>query len=200
MGIHLAHNIRIRLTGLLFFFFVCPDFAPLNLLFFSMYFCDKWAWGPADNATPSNFLVAKSWGSDLSFDVSFVSVLAMVLSEYWKRLEEILEIRLFPHFLNMAKIIKMFPPAFFSILKEPILVQKQTIHQQKGLDLSFLETESLRAWHYQEDATPSRREKHRCAWGKKKYFTASHRQALLIIPRPLSGCHIKAEIRGFLLM
>jgi hypothetical protein len=57
----------------------------------------------------------------------------------------------------MAKIIKIFSPAFFSILKEPMLVQKQTIHQQKALDLSFLETESLRVWHYQENATPSRR-------------------------------------------
>jgi hypothetical protein len=44
-------------------------------------------------------------------------------------------------------------------MKEPLLVHKQTIHQQKALDLSFLETESLRAWHYQEDATPARREK-----------------------------------------
>jgi hypothetical protein len=56
-------------------------------------------------------------------------------------------------------ISKIFLPAFFNIMKEPLLVQKQTIHQQKALDLSFLETESLRAWYYQEDATPVRREK-----------------------------------------
>jgi hypothetical protein len=89
---------------------------------------------------------------------------------------------------------------FFTILKEPLLVQKQTIHQQKALDLSFLETENLRAWYYQEDATPARREKHRWAWGKKSSFTASHRHALLIMPRPFSGCHMKAEIKGFLLV
>ena len=41
-----------------------------------------------------------------------------------------------------------------NILKEPLLVQKQRIHQKKALDISFLETESLRAWHYQEDTTP----------------------------------------------
>jgi len=29
--------------------------------------------------------------------------------------------------------------AFFNILKEPLLVQKQTIHQQKAWDLSYLE-------------------------------------------------------------
>ena len=40
------------------------------------------AWHPPDNATPSNFLVPKSLDQDLSADVSFVSVLAMVLSEY----------------------------------------------------------------------------------------------------------------------
>ena len=40
------------------------------------------AWHPPDNATPSNFLVPKSLDQELSADVSFVSVLAMVLSEY----------------------------------------------------------------------------------------------------------------------
>ena len=50
-------------------------------------------------------------------------------------------------------------PAFFNILKEPLLVQKQTIPQQKFLILSFLELESLRAWHYQEGSTPTCRKK-----------------------------------------
>ena len=31
--------------------------------------------------------------------------------------------------------------AFFNILTEPLLVQKQTIHQQKAWDLSFLDAE-----------------------------------------------------------
>ena len=35
----------------------------------------------------------------------------------------------------------MFPPAFFNIVKEPLLVQNQTIHQQKAWDLSYLEPE-----------------------------------------------------------
>ena len=81
-------------------------------------------------------------------------------------------------------ISKTFSSVFFNIMKEPLLAQKQTIHQQKGLDLSFLETESLRAGHYQEGATPARREKHRCARGKKSSFTVSHRHALMILPRP----------------
>ena len=47
------------------------------------------AWRPPEYATPLNFLSPKSLDQELSADVSFVSVLAMVLSEYWKRLEEI---------------------------------------------------------------------------------------------------------------
>ena len=36
---------------------------------------------------------------------------------------------------------KIFPLAFFNSLTEPLLVQKQTIHQQKAWDLSYLEPE-----------------------------------------------------------
>ena len=38
-------------------------------------------------------------------------------------------------------ILKKKSQVFFNILKEPLLVQKQTIHQQKALDLSYLEPE-----------------------------------------------------------
>ena len=70
----------------------------------------------------------------------------MVLSENWKRLEvTMLDILVediffnFHHFYEIAEIIffENFPPAFFNILKELLLVQKQTLHQQKALDLSF---------------------------------------------------------------
>ena len=36
---------------------------------------------------------------------------------------------------------KIFSPAFFNILKEPLLVQKQTLHLQKAHDLGYLEPE-----------------------------------------------------------
>ena len=36
-----------------------------------------------------------------------------------------------------------------------LLVQKQTIPQKKALILSFLELESLGAWHYQEGFMPT---------------------------------------------
>ena len=51
-------------------------------------------------------------------------------------------------------------PTNFKILTEPLLVQKQTIPQQKALDLSFNLAPWKWAWHYQEAVTPSRREKH----------------------------------------
>ena len=98
------------------------------------------------------------------------------------------------------KFTKKNPQAFFNIPKEPLLVQKQTTPQQKTIDLSFNFTPLKWAWHHQEGATPPRREKHRSAGGKKSSFTASHRHAPLIMPRPLSGCHFKAEIKGFLLV
>ena len=60
------------------------------------------AWHPLDNATPSNFLFPKSLDQELSADVSFVSVLAMVLSEYWKRLEKIYFYN-FRHFEKLRK-------------------------------------------------------------------------------------------------
>ena len=44
----------------------------------------------------------------------------------------------------------MFPSAFFNVLKEASIVQKQIIPQKKGLILSFLQLKNLRAWHYQE--------------------------------------------------
>ena len=36
---------------------------------------------------------------------------------------------------------EIFSPAVFNILKEPFIVQKETLHQQKGLDLSYLDLE-----------------------------------------------------------
>ena len=99
-------------------------------------------WRPPDNATPLNFLFPKSWDQELSADVSFVSVIAMVLSEYWKSLEENFRNKIISAISQNDENYKnIFSPAFFSILKEPLLVQKQTLHQQKALDLSYLEPE-----------------------------------------------------------
>ena len=85
----------------------------------------------------------------------------MVLSEYWKTLEENFRKSLFPRFpKKFWNLQKKNPLAFFNIVKEPLLVQKQTTPQQKALDLSFNLASWKWAWHYQEGATPPRRKKH----------------------------------------
>ena len=60
----------------------------------------------------------------------------------------------------MMKIKKKNPLAVFNILKEPLIVQKQMIHKQKALDITFNLTPLKWAWHHQDGATPACREKH----------------------------------------
>ena len=96
-------------------------------------------------------------------------------------------------------------PTNFKILKESLVVQKQALHQQKALDLSYLEPEGqgrgiiMRAWQ--------------CHWTKETknlhapvknqqniLFSAGRRGSLLMMPRPFLVWQIIAEIKGFLLM
>jgi hypothetical protein len=93
-----------------------------------------------------------------------------------------------------------FSPAFFNNLREPLIVQKQTISRQKAPDFSFNLAPWKWAWYYQEGATLARREKYTDAWGKKSYFRTGGRDSLMILPCQLSGCQIKAEIKGFFLV
>ena len=147
MGIHFPNNIRKRLARLNFFFCVLTFI--LQIYFFFNFFCGKWAWSPPANATPSDFPAPKSWVSDLSFQVSFASVLVMVLSVYWKKLDFFFFIMII-FWGNCKKKynFKKNSQTFFNILKEPLLVQKQMILKTKGLILSFLQMESLRTWHH----------------------------------------------------
>ena len=75
-------------------------------LFLPHAFRGERAWRPPDNATPTFRASNESWDPGLSVDVSFVSVLAMVLSEYWKRLEENFSKRLFLRFHKNNEISK----------------------------------------------------------------------------------------------
>ena len=43
---------------------------------------------------------------------------------------------------QLVKKTEIFSPIFFPILKEPLIVQKQTVHQKKALNLSFLVPEA----------------------------------------------------------
>ena len=91
-------------------------------------------------------------------------------------------------------------PSNFKILTEPLLVQKQTIHQQKALDLSFNLAPWKWAWHYQEGVMPSCPKITFFTPRAPMLFAARGRGVLLIMPRPFLECQIKAEIQGFLLM
>ena len=88
----------------------------------------------------------------------------------------------------------------FNILKESLLVQKQTLHQQKALDFSFKMAPWKWAWHYQEGVTMTCRKRTFFTSRAPMLFAARRRGALLMMPRPFSRCQIKAEIKGFLLM
>ena len=57
----------------------------IKFTFCSMPFCAKQAWSPPDNAAPSDFPAPKSLVSDLSFEVPFVSVLAMFFFRILKK-------------------------------------------------------------------------------------------------------------------
>ena len=68
----------------------------------------------------------------------------MVLSEYYKTLEENFRIKIISAISqNDENYENIFSPASFNILKEQLLVQKQTIPPRKGLIHSFLELEIL---------------------------------------------------------
>ena len=87
------------------------------------------------------------------------------------------------------------------MLKEPLLVQKQTIHQQKALNFSFNLTPWKWAWHYQEGATPSHREKHtkrlKCFVLEHSAFKTKHLKRLirdLVWDFELLGLHLKWKL------
>jgi hypothetical protein len=67
----------------------------------------------------------------------------------------------------------------------------------KSLILSFLQLDSLREWHFQENATFSAAES-KCVCGVKKKLREES-MAAIVIPHPLSWCHLKAEYKGILL-
>ena len=87
-------------------------------------------------------------------------------------------------------------PAPFNILKKPLLVLKQTIHQQKALYFSFNLAPWKWAWHYHEAATPSCPQITFFTPRSPMLFAAGGRGALLVVPRPVSGCQIQSWYPG----
>ena len=88
MGIQLAHNKRILKIALKNFFFaswICS----VKFAFFFQCPLRKVGVTPSWSCHALVCLAPNSWDQELSADVSFVTVLATILSEYWKKLEEI---------------------------------------------------------------------------------------------------------------
>ena len=130
MGMHLAHTISIIKNEPKKFFFA-SWLSSVKFTFFFQCLLRQVGVAPSWQCHALFHLAPNSWDPKLSADVSFVSVLAMDLSEFWKRLDKNFQKRLFPRFSNKKSL------PVFNILRDPMQVQKQTIHQPKGLDLSF---------------------------------------------------------------
>ena len=87
----------------------------------------------------------------------------------------------------------------FKIWKKPMLVLKQTIHQKKTLIPSFLELESLRAWHYQEGTTPTCHRKTFFPTPTYAFTARRHGTLLIMMPRPQNFRLQKPDYQSFLL-
>ena len=91
-------------------------------------FCAKWAWHPPDSATPFS-----SW-LQIAKIPSFLLMYCMSLQQQWflQKIKKSWRKYIFIIFVILRKcginlISKVFPPAFFDILKEPLLVSKETL-------------------------------------------------------------------------
>ena len=100
------------------------------------------------------FLAPNSWDHELSADISFVSVLAMVLSEYWKKIEEIF----FWSDLTLRRLWKLyhFEKKISSLFKYFERTIDRTGTNDTSAESSWSElfgARRKRAWHDQEGAT-----------------------------------------------
>ena len=60
-----------------------------------------------------------------------------------------------PYLRNTYRVRQSKRHAFFKILKEPMLMQKQTIPHMKALILSFLDSERTRVWYFHCGSMPT---------------------------------------------
>ena len=139
MAMHLAHTVSMIKNKSKKFFFA-SWLSSIKFTFFFQCLLQQVGVAPSWPCHALVRLAPNSWDPELSADAFFVSVLATVLSEYWTRLENFFQNdTIFTISSKWYHFKKIFPLAFFNILTEPLLVQKQMIHQQKAWDLSYLE-------------------------------------------------------------
>ena len=141
-----------------------PDLAPFNLLFFQCLprqvgVAPSWPYHALFLLAPSN------WDPKLFADVSFVSVLATVLSEYWKKLEDIF----FWNDITLRRLWKLyhFEKKISSLFQysDRTVASTETIITSAESSWSLLfGARKTMAWHGQEGAMPTCRKRH---WKKK---------------------------------
>jgi hypothetical protein len=159
MGIHLAHNIRLLkielkkkkfgswLGSVKFAFF-------FNVLLQQVGVVPSWSCHALFLQAPN------SWDEELSADVSFVSVLATVLSEYWKKARR----NIFFKWYFFEEIVKIV--SFWKKFSSLFQYSERTVASTETNDTSAESSRSqlfgarrTRAWHDQGGATPTCRKR-----------------------------------------
>ena len=172
MGIQLAHNKRILKIALKFIFFaswICS----VKFAFFSNVLCGKWAWHPPDHATCLSVWLLIAEIKSFPADVSFVTVLATILSEYWKKLEEIFFFKWY-YFEESVKIVS-FWKKISSLFQYSETTVASTVTNDTSAESSWSQLLGARqtwAWHDQEGVTPTCRKGH---WKKKQIWRSKVR-------------------------
>ena len=129
-----------------------PDLAPLNLLFFQCPFAASGRGALLIMPRPA----PNSWDQELSADVLFVSVLAMVLSEYWKRLENFFQNdTIFTISSKKYHFKKIFLLAFFHYSDRTVASTETNDISAESSWSQLFGAKRKRMWHYQEGATPT---------------------------------------------
>ena len=164
MGIQLAHNkriLKIALKKIFFASWICS----VKFAFFFQCPLRKVGVTPSWSCHALVCLAPNSWDQELSADVSFVTVLAMVLSEYWKRLD--IFFSKWYYFHNLLKVIsfqKNISSSFFQYSDRTVASTETNDTSAESLWSQLFGGRRTRAWHGQEGATPTCRKRH---WKKK---------------------------------
>ena len=160
MGMHLAHNIRILKIKSKKIFIA----SWLSSVKFTFIFQCLLRQGGVAPYWPCHTLVPQapnSWGPKLSADVSFVSVKATVLSEYWKKVEEIFFLKWYclEEIVKIVLFWKKFS-SFYQYSDRTVASTETNDTSAESLGSQLLGDRRTRTWHGQEDATPTYRNRH----------------------------------------
>ena len=159
MGIHLAHNIRILKIKLKKKKFA-SWLSSVKFAFFFNVLLRQVGVAPPWSCHALVLLAPNSWDQELSADVSFVSVLATVLSEYWKRLENFFQNdTIFTISSKKYHFKKIFLLAFFQYSDRTVASTETNDTSAESSWSQLFGARRKRAWHDQEGAMPTCRKR-----------------------------------------